>query len=419
MLTEIENETPPENAPAETDAPPAGLPAAVLMGVGGGGNAIAAEVRADAFPLERVFVDASGADLSKIAVAGAKKILIGAKALRGFGAGTNPERGAAAARESEAEIRALFEKTDLLFLVVALGHGTGSGAAPAIVEIAREMGVVVVCFATRPYSDEGALFTGQADAAVEKLRARCNAFVLAENDALDAAESREPSGAFHRPAAAWIARGVRVFAETLFAGNPDARLDFATFRSIFPVVGARTLFAVGEGSGAETAAENALGELLRCPLSKTTVAAARSDTLLLRIEAGPPPAASVVDDVAGRVQARFGGEERMFTKIAVVPERGDSIEICVIGAGEIRAARRKRDSFVPAPKKTAAPEDDAPVSAPEETEDAMLFDPDRGVFQAMRKRLYEGIDLDAPTFRRKRVNLQNEIDVRRKRLRKT
>lgn len=394
----------------------AGMPRVTLMGVGKGGISIVSKINLEGMPLRRIAADTSRSDLESVAIPNCVKVQLGEKTLRGFGAGLQAKAGEKAAKESEKAIEEVLAGTDLLLLVAALGHGTGSGASPVIAKIAQDAGITVVCFATNPFSDEGKIFTEQAASAAEKLSDLSNAFVLVDNEVVAqiTAGTQNFDDVFNT-GRHWIERGIAVCCSMIFSAKTEERLDFSAFKNIFPVSGTRTLFAVGEGEG-ENAFQDALTALFACPFLQASSAATHADTLAIRVCAGRTPSILEMEEISRSVQGRFGGEERTLSNFSVLPELGDSVEICVVGADEIRATRRRRERTASAPEKgksVLTPQ----FSAPDEDDELPLVEGGGNLFLG-KKQLYNGINLDVPTYRRKRIKLQDELDAWRKRLKK-
>lgn len=392
---------------AESVSSAAGTPRVMLMGIGKGGIAIAAEIAPPEIELQRVFVDTSRSDLDNIAIPGCRKILLGERALHGFGAGMKAESGEAAALESEDQIKALLAETDLLFLVTALGHGTGSGASPVIAKLAKDAGVMVVCFATNPFSNEGRVFMRQATESARKLNAVSNAFVVVDHELVGhtLTESQRFDERF-KFGSSWISRGIENCCAMIFSAQIQKRIDFSSFKNIFPVAGTRTLFAIGAGS-VENDGEEALKTLFECPLLESGTAAKHSDTLAIHLRLGIAPGMDFLQNIAKRIQEKFGGKDRVLVPFSIVPELGDKMEISVLGADGVEAARRKQARIVSAsgdPHRSST----TPLSAADPDSDEPLFD------YAVEGRLYEGIDLEKPTYVRRKINLVRELESRRK-----
>lgn len=408
-----------QNISGETSSAAAGTPRVTLMGVGKGGISIVSKIDLPGIPLSRVFADTSRSDLEAAVLPDCAKIQLGEKTLRGFSAGLQAKAGAKAAKESEKLIAEALAETDLLLLVAALGHGTGSGASPVIAKIAQDAGIPVVCFATNPFSDEGKIFTEQAAVAVAKLSELSNAFVLVDNEVVAqiTAGTQSFDDVFNT-GRRWIERGIAVCCSMIFSAKTEEHLDFSAFKNIFPVAGTRTLFSVGEGNG-ENAIREALTALFECPFLQTGTAATHADTLAIRVCAGKTPSIRDMEEISRCVQERFGGEERTLSNFSVTPELGDAVEISVIGADDVRATRRRRERTVEAPKGKKSVLAPQFSDSDDSDEELPLGELGGNALYFGKKQLYNGVDLDTPTYRRKRIKLQDELDARRKRLKGT
>lgn len=407
--------------------PGAGTPPVLrvkLVGVGGSAcRTVARLCREKQIDAECVAVDTSAADLAGAAASGVRTLLIGENVAGGAGAGADAARGALAARASDEALRSMLAGTDLLILVASLGRGTGSGAAVEIANLAREAGLLCVCFATTPFSWEGTASTKQASEAADALQANCGAFILLENNLL---AQTEDAGASYsegfRISDRWLETGISACCRMLRNDAGRMRVDFAAFRGLFPVVGMRTLFSVGFGDGA-AAQEDALTDLFRCPLLKTrTSAAGPSETLAVHIGLGAEPQISFINEIVQRVKDRFGGDSRTFPSYAVDPALGSRIELCVFGAtGKREASRVVHPSprTAPPPSRESgmlvlSPDDVGADAVP--ADDELDIPDSRGVFGSLRSALFEGLDLDKPTYFRKQINLERELEKKKKAL---
>lgn len=394
-----------ENFPEESPKN-SGTPNVMLMGVGKGGIAIASEI---AFPapsaIKLAFVDTSRSDLDNVSGIDSRKILIGENVLHGFGAGMKIDSGEAAAKSSDEAIRALLSGTDLLFLVTALGHGTGSGASPVIAQIAKELGIMVVCFATNPFLTEGNAFSRQASEAAQKLGESCNAFIAIDHErvAQTAPDSQKFDERF-KAGIQWISRGIENCCAMIFSAQIQEQVNFSSFKNIFPVTGTRTLFAIGKGSMAEDGKE-ALVSLFECPILNAETAAKRSDTLAIHFRLGSKPTMPFIESISQNVQEKFGGKDCILTSFSIIPELGGNMEISVLGASGLELARR----HISVPK-NGTPLLVNPLSESGNDEEDSLF--------IGQTRLYEGINLETPTYVRQKINLKRELELRRKKRKK-
>lgn len=430
--TQNETGTPPQQQTraAESGGNASAAPGTALrlkvVGVGGAATRTVARLcRKRAVAAEFVAVDTCAPELDALKASGVRTLLVGESVTGGSGAGTDATRGAKAAKASEEQLREMLAGTDLLVLVASLGRGTGSGSSVEIVNIAREIGLTSVCFATTPFSWEGTSSTEQASVAIDALQANSNAFILIENNLIaqtDASGGNISEG--FRISDRWIETGVSACCRMLLNDTGRMRVDLAAFRSLFPVVGMRTLFSVGFGAG-ESAQEDALTELFRSPLLKTrTSVAGTAETLAIHVEFGAEPQIAFVSEIAQRVKDRFGGESRTLPSYAVNPALGDRLELCVFGASGMRAASRV---VRPAPKKSAPAEkrleSDVLILSPdtdEITDDSasgeLGIGDRRGIFESTRSRIFEGLDLDTPTYIRHQINLEKALAKKKKEL---
>lgn len=395
-------------------------PSVRLKIVGVGGAAMRTVDRLCAgkkFAAEFVAVDTSAAELDGLKSPDIKKVLIGETVTGGSGAGMDATRGAEAAESSKELLREMLTGADMLILVASLGRGTGSGASVGIANLAREIGLFSVCFATNPFAWEGTNSTRQASKAIDALHANCNAFILIENNLI--AQSVADGGSLaegFKISGHWIESGVTACCRMLLNDSGRMRVDLEAFRRLFPRMGARTLFSVGVGNG-PSAQEDALSALFRCPLLKTrTSVAGMAETLAIHIEMGKDPNVSLFSETAQRVQDRFGGSMRTLPSYAVNPDLGERVEICVFGAGSLRDEPKviRAKNRVPAKEESVlklASDEEPPADG---ESDVPGFDSGSSPLNLTHGALFEGLELDVPTFVRKQVNLSKVLEKKKK-----
>ena len=367
----------------------------------------------------------------------AEKLVIGRSLTRGLGAGGEAELGRRAAEADRDALDALVAGYDLVILIVALGGGTGSGAAPVVAEAARKAGAMVVAFATLPFSWEGERRTKQALAALENLREHAEAVVPLRNDMLlqgDGADA-DVESAFDR-ANAWICSGLNALGSMLFRKGL-INIDFATLRSALPVSGGRTLFGVGVASG-ENRFHDVISQLLECPLLHTQDSVRVADTLVVNIVGGPGLSLSRVNTILEAVKDKFGGRENTVLGALIDESRPDTLEVCVLGSSGIKrkmnqAPVRRPEEVVSArnvedpealhgetdlldtvdPSDTPSPEpariQDRPVLVgdmprPEQTE--LEFEDAGDFFHTGDRTIIDGQDIDSPTFQRRHIRIR-------------
>src|SRR5918996_2042333 len=224
-----------------------------VVGVGGGGtNAVNRMVDAGLTGVEFVGVnsDAQALQMTDADV----KIHIGAQATRGLGAGANPEVGHAAATESRDELKEALKGADMVFVTAGEGGGTGTGGAPIVAELARELDALTVGVVTKPFAFEGRRRADQAERGIEELRDRVDTLIVIENDRLLQVVEKKTSimDAF-RMADDVLRQGVQGITDLITVPGL-VNLDFADVRTIMREAGS-ALMGIGSASGENRAAE--------------------------------------------------------------------------------------------------------------------------------------------------------------------
>jgi cell division protein FtsZ len=416
-----------------------------LVGVGGAGsNAVDRLKMENLDRLELAVVNTDHQALSSSPVQ--DKVLIGMSVTRGLGAGGDPELGREAAEADREKIAAVVKDCDLIFLLAGMGGGTGSGASPVVAEIAAEQGALVIAFVSMPFSFEGGRRLKQAEEALRALRQVCDAVIPLPNDVLlqEAADSETVLDSFAR-ADEWVGRGVKSIWSMLFKTGL-INIDFATLRQAFQQRGGKTLFGLGEGSG-DNAVADAIASLKLCPLLHTPEFSRKADRLLVNIIGGTDLTLPKVNEIMSSVAEQFGREAHIIMGAVIDEARQGRVEICVLGTSDMggRAAGnrqafvnrrpRTRDSAAGsqngggaqpagAPAQAAAAaagQDSVPASAagavsPAEAKAAALAKArqdefgfgeveSRGHFEKTDRNLFDGQDLDVPTYLRKGIKI--------------
>ena len=163
--------------------PNSGLPVIKVIGVGGGGgNAVNRMIKMDVKNVEFIAINTDEHVLRYSQAQ--EKIQIGEKATRGKGAGSMPSVGQAAAEENREEIAALLKDTDMVFITAGMGGGTGTGAAPIVANIAKDMGILTVAVVTKPFAFEGKKRMAQAEQGIAELSACVDSLIIVPNERL-------------------------------------------------------------------------------------------------------------------------------------------------------------------------------------------------------------------------------------------
>lgn len=397
-----------------------------LVGVGGAGANAVDRLKME--NLERLRLAVLNTDHQALASSPVQeKVLLGMTVTRGLGAGGDPERGREAAESDREKIAAVVKDCDLVFLVTGMGGGTGSGASPIVAEIAAEAGALVIAFVTLPFSFEGGRRLKQAEDGLRALRASCDAVIPLPNDVLlqAAGENETVLDAFAR-ADDWIARGVRSLWAMLFRTGL-INLDFATLRQAFQQRGGKTLFGLGEGAG-ENAVADALASLRQCPLLHTPDFSRRADRLLVNIVGGPDLTLPRVNEVMTAITDQFGRDSHVIMGAVIDENLAGRVELCVVGTSDLggRHVTARRSAAPPRSKGAPAPARD-PVAAPAATTPAAPVPASasvpapgapvaqdefgfgeietRGQFERTERNLFDGQDLDVPTYLRRGIKV--------------
>ncbi len=414
-----------------------------LVGVGGAGSNAVDRLKME--NLERLQMAVINTDHQALSTSPVQdKILIGTGVTRGLGAGGDPELGREAAEADREKISAVVKDCDLIFLIAGMGGGTGSGAAPIVAEIASETGALVIAFATMPFSFEGGRRIKQAEDGLNALRKVCDAVIPLPNDMLlqEAAEGETALDSFAR-ADAWIGRGVRSIWSMLFRTGL-INLDFATLRQVFHQRGGKTLFGLANGSG-ENAVADAIESLKLCPLLHTPEFSRKADRLLVNIVGGTDLTLPKVNEIMTAVTDQFGRDSHVIMGAVIDESLQNQVEICVLGTTDlgtrgvsprrtnpaIRASRHAGSPVATSSNVTSAtaetptsPLSSAVSASPRGTtpsvaelplnlhtskpaQDEFLFGEveRRGFFDKTDRNLFEGQDLDVPTYLRKGIKI--------------
>lgn len=243
-----------------------------VIGVGGGGNnAVNRMIASGITSAEFVAVNT---DKQALFLSNAnKKIQIGEKLTKGLGAGADPNVGAKAAEESREQLKELLQGVDLLFITAGMGGGTGTGAAPIIAGLSREMGILTVAVVTKPFTFEGARRMNNAIMGIEKLREYVDALLVIPNDKLlEVVPKGTPIVKAFQEADEVLRKGIQGISDLIVTPSL-MNLDFADVKSIMKNTGLAHM-GVGEGSGDDKAI-TAVRQAVASPLLETSIVGAK------------------------------------------------------------------------------------------------------------------------------------------------
>lgn len=409
---------------------PAGNISILCLGIGGAGGAMLPGLRGRGLDhLHLSILDTDDQNLQALPIG--RKHLLGRTILRGLGSGGDPEMGARAAEDDHDEIKRLVNGHEMVFIAAGMGGGTGGGAASVIARIAAECGCLVIAFVTVPFSCEGARRRQQAEEAIGQLRAAAHAVIPLPNDLLlQEAKEDEPLVKALRVADEWMARGV-ISIWRMLRWRGIFNIDFAALEKIFGRKGGKTLYGLGWGEGPDAARE-ALRHLDLCPLLQSPELSRWADRMLINIVGGPDLRLHDVRMLIDELKSKFGPEAFVTTGAVQQEEFTERVEVCVIGTTNVhdgRANARRKKSPVAESSSTrsvmrterkVSPVDtqlDLPetVRAQEQAREGgdsdsiqreFPFDNDkRGHFDQTDQNLFEGVDLDTPTYQRRGIRI--------------
>lgn len=377
----------------------------IVVGLGGGGcQAVARMAEEWADGPECVLLDTDKQALGMCQ--GPRRVQLGNNLTQGAGAGSDPVVGRLAAEDDLDMLRDLLRNTDLLLMVVGLGGGTGSGAAPVVARTAKEVGTLVLCVATLPFSFEGDGRRHYARAGLRDLLAPADAVVVQPNDRLlDTADSEDALAEAFGAADRMLAIGVRALWRMLV--KPGViNVTFADVSRLIHHTSGTCTFGIGTAEGADSA-QSALQRLLDSPLLEKGSQLTRAAALLVNITAGPDLKLSDVQRIMTEITGLACAGAHTLLGVNLEEAWRERTAITALVAEEWRTPDLEDASGpVPAEPRGSLPATDAPGEVASGVQGTLnLGDVDKGRFRDVEPTLYEGQDLDVPTFIRKGVKL--------------
>ncbi len=334
----------PEPAPRLHRAPSGGassyLAKIQVIGVGGAGlNAVNRMIDAGINQVDFVAVNT---DLQQLQMSDAEtKIHIGRDLTQGLGSGADPEVGRQAAEESYDQVKHALRGADMVFVTAGEGGGTGSGAAPIVARIAKDLGALTVGIVTLPFKFEGTKRRGQAEKGVETLRAACDTTIVIPNDRLLEVLDKSTSmlDAF-KIADDVLRQGVQGICDLITLPGL-INLDFADVRTIMEDSGT-ALMGIGFSSATENRAREAAERALRSPLIDTELGAARG--ILLSIAGGDDLSLLEVNEAAEVIRETANDDTQIIFGATIDERLTGQVWVTVVATG--LGSPRRRSSFV-------------------------------------------------------------------------
>lgn len=299
-----------------------------VVGVGGGGgNALDRMVEAGVKCVEFISVNTDHQAL--IRSKATQKIQIGEKITHGKGAGSKPEIGQKAAEESREEIAAALKGTDMVFITAGMGGGTGTGAAPIVAEIAREMGILTIGIVTKPFAFEGRRRMEQAENGISALREHVDSLVVIPNERLKyASEQRITLINAFAVADDVLRQGVQSISDLILVPGL-VNLDFADVTTVMKDAGYAHM-GVGRSSGKDKA-ENAANMAISSPLLETAINGATG--VIINITSSPDVGLDEIETASMMISEQADASADIIWGAAFDEEMEDEISVTVIATG--------------------------------------------------------------------------------------
>ncbi len=299
-----------------------------VIGVGGGGNnAVNRMIVTNIRGVDFVSVNTDRQALRKSEAP--NQLVIGEKITRGFGAGANPQIGARAAEESIDDIRTLLEGTDMVFVTAGMGGGTGTGAAPVVARVARELDILTVGIVTKPFAFEGNRRMQQAESGIAELAQYVDSLIVIPNERLKQVTNAKISlaNAFGF-ADDILRRGVQSISG-LINNSGFINLDFADVTSVMANAGYAHM-GVGSATGKDKA-EQAAREAISSPLLETSIKGAKG--ILINFCVSPDVSLDDVDMAASLIAQESHPDANIIWGVTFDNDLEDEMHITIIATG--------------------------------------------------------------------------------------
>lgn len=299
-----------------------------VIGVGGGGNnAVNRMIEAGVQGVEFIAVNTDGQALHQSKAP--TIIQIGATLTRGLGAGANPQIGRRAVEESKYQIAEVLEGADMVFVTAGMGGGTGTGAAPAIAEIAKQLGALTIGVVTRPFKFEGSKRARNAESGIDAMREAVDTLIIIPNERLlEIVDKKTPILEAFREADNVLRRGVQGISD-LIAVPGLINLDFADVKTVMSYKGT-AIMGIGMSKG-EGRAVDAAQKAISSPLLETSISGARG--VIMNITGSSNLSLFEVQEAAEIISSTTHEDLHMIFGSVINDDLRDEIIITVIATG--------------------------------------------------------------------------------------
>lgn len=381
-----------------------------VIGVGGAGcNAVNTMI---ASGVSRVEFIAANTDVQALGRSQAAfKIQLGPERTRGLGAGAKPEVGRDAAVESKERLREILDGAEMVFVTAGMGGGTGTGAAPIVASIAREIGALTVAVVTKPFQYEGHRRMSYAEEGLRELRKNVDTLLVIPNQRLlGIVDKAMPLLEAFKVADDVLRQAIQGIADVITTTG-HVNVDFADVRTVMTYTG-RAVMGMGVSRGANRALEAAQKAISSPLLEEGSVEGARG--VLLNISGGPSLSLHEVDEASSIIKEAADPEANIIVGQVINPDMGDDLVVTVIATGFEREEPAPQPAAVERPKPaTTRPPQPALSSARVAASEISAKDLERPAFlrringqRETQERLGLALDdeWDVPTFLRKQAD---------------
>jgi cell division protein FtsZ len=360
-----------------------------VIGLGGGGSNAVSRMIATQFSGVEFIVANTDSQALRSSPAPIK-LQLGVKLTAGLGAGSNPEIGRNAALEDPEQITRLLEGADMVFITAGLGGGTGTGSAPVVAALAKDLGVLTVAVVTKPFAFEGRRRTAQAEAGLEALRGAVDTLIAIPNQRLLSVVDRGTSlvDAF-RIADSVLQQAVQGISDLILVPGL-INLDFADVRMIMSGMG-MAMMGTGVGQGEHRAVDAAQKAIASPLLDSTSIDGAKG--ILLNFTGGPDLSLHEVEEAARLVQEAADEDANIIFGAVMDPNLQGQVRMTVIATG----FPEKRET-APAPGKVV----DLPVGRPQPAPGGWRRR--AADVRAQGEESLDPVDVDVPAFLRRQAD---------------
>jgi cell division protein FtsZ len=382
-----------------------------VIGVGGaGGNAINNMIASN---LNGVKFIAANTDLQALEISRAEiKIQLGEKLTEGFGAGANPQVGRDAAIESGEVVKAALADSHMVFITAGFGGGTGTGAAPVIAGLCKELGILTVAVVTRPFSFEGKKRSRQADEGFDELKKMADTVITIPNDRLRGLASKNARMVdMFKKADEILLHSVKGITDLIIRPGL-VNLDFADVKTTMAKAG-MAIMGIGVSSGENRAVEAAERAISHPLLEDINIAGAKG--VLMNITCSSDITMEEMTEASDRIYHEVGDDAEIIWGTVIDDDMGDEMRVTVIATGigtekEKKAPAPINDPTFGGKVRDITPADlvggnlDEPTHVRLRRQQRVVNDSSRSIYDDYRGMPIDNNDLDVPTFLRRKAD---------------